>query len=325
MIKEMWQYARVKKDWPIDYFRKFLYRKEITNITSYLSLKEYYSIIDSKKILVPDMAAILENKLSFSFLANHYHLPTPKTISYNINNNSFFNSKVYRVHTKAELIHFFSLVFKETNETSLFIKPISGIGGKGCFLLKQEQLERQIQAYGDLLLSHNYIHQETIKQHHTISRLYGYAINTMRINTYLDPQGKCQIISALMRFGSGNMVTDNESSGGFHVGINIEKECLQGMGRGSIAYGSAIHSHHPDTKVLLDGYKVPFIAESLELVKRAAVLIPTRVVGWDVALTPHGPVLIEGNSNPSLHMADIDYGGLCKLPIIQEILKEIKD
>lgn len=325
MLREMWLYGWVKKEWPTDYFRKFLYRKEIKDITSYLSLKEYYSIIDSKKILVPDMAAILENKLSFSLFAECQRWSIPKSISYNINKNFYFNSKVYQVHSNAELMRFFLEVFKETNETALFVKPISGIGGKGCFLLKQDQLEWQIQKIGDLMLSHNYIHQEKIKQHDTVSNIYSHAINTIRINTYLDTQGKCHIISALMRFGSGNMVTDNESSGGFHVALDIEKECLIGTGKESIVYGSTVHTQHPDTKVLLNGYNIPFIKESLELAKQAASMIPTRVIGWDMAITPQGPVIIEGNSNPSLHMADIAFGGLCKLPLVKTILKEIKD
>jgi len=36
-----------------------------------------------------------------------------------------------------------------------------------------------------------------------------------------------------------------------------------------------------------------------ELVVRAALKYPgTRYVGWDVAITPEGPVLIEGNDRP---------------------------
>jgi hypothetical protein len=263
--------------------------------------------------------------LSFSLFANHHHLPVPKTISYNINRNFCFNSQVHYINTNTELISFFSKVFNETHETSLFIKPISGIGGKGCFLLNKEELEQQILKHGDELLLNNFIHQEKIKQHDGISKIYADSINTVRINTYLDQYGKCHIISALMRFGSGNMVTDNESSGGFFIGIDLESETLKGKGMQSMEKGGMVHDQHPDSKIILDGFKVPFFKESLQLVKQAALMIPTRIIGWDVAITPHGPIIIEGNSNTSLHMADVAFGGLCKLPIVQEILKEIKD
>ena len=325
MLKEIFQYGWAKKEWPTDYFRKFLYRREITDITSYLSLNEYFSIINSKKILVRDLASILDNKLSFSLFANQYQLPTPKIFSYNIKTNFYFNSNYYHITNDAALLSFFDRIFRETHESQLFIKPISGIGGKGCILIKKESLEEQIRNYGTELLLNNFIHQEKINQHDSISKIHSNSVNTMRINTFLDKQGKCNVISALMRFGSGNLITDNESSGGFFIGIDLETETLKGQGKQSMEKGALVHDYHPDSKILLHGLKIPFIKESLQLVKQAAILIPTRIIGWDIAITPQGPLIIEGNSNTSLHMADVAYGGLCKLPIVQQILKEIND
>ncbi|WP_372938819.1 sugar-transfer associated ATP-grasp domain-containing protein, partial [Seonamhaeicola sp.] len=231
IIYELFVYGWAKKEFPTDYFRKFLYRKGVTNITSYLSLKEFYSIIDSKKILVPDIASILESKLSFSMLANKHNLPTPQIMSYNIGRNFYLNSKHYSINSKNELIDFFTKVFTCYKEPALFLKPINGIGGKGCILLSKEQFKLQIEDCFDTLLKHNYLHQEKIVQHPIINKIHPNAINTLRINTYLDTDGKSHIISALMRFGSGNLVTDNESSGGFYIALDIENKALKGIGR----------------------------------------------------------------------------------------------
>lgn len=326
IIYELFIYGWAKKEFPTDYFRKFLYRKGVTNITSYLSLKEFYSIIDSKKILVPDIATILESKLSFSLFTDKHNLPAPQIISYNIGKNFYFNSKHYIINSKNELIDFFAKVFNNSKEAALFLKPINGIGGKGCLLFNKEQFKLQINddCY-NTLVNHNYLHQEKIMQHPIINKIHSKSINTLRINTYLDTDGNSHVISALMRFGSGNLVTDNESSGGFYIALDIENKALKGVGRQSMSRNGNTFTHHPDSKVKLDGFKIPYITESIELTLLAAKMLPTRIIGWDIAITQKGPVIIEGNSNPSLNMADIAYGGLCKHPLIKNILDEIKN
>ena len=65
IIKELIHFTYIKKSWPTDYFRKFLYRKAIKDYTSYLSIKEYYSIIESPKMVFPKVSKTLENKLAF--------------------------------------------------------------------------------------------------------------------------------------------------------------------------------------------------------------------------------------------------------------------
>jgi len=72
LVKELIRYAWIKKTLPSDYFRKFLYRKEVDNYLDYLSLKEYYSIIESKKIVFPEISALLHHKLSFKLLAQKH-------------------------------------------------------------------------------------------------------------------------------------------------------------------------------------------------------------------------------------------------------------
>ena len=57
-------------------------------------------------------------------------------------------------------------------------------------------------------------------------------------------------------------------------------------------------SHHPDTGAPLIGFEVPYWHQACELAERAAVCFGnTRAIGWDVGITPKGPVLLEGNGN----------------------------
>ena len=75
---------------------------------------------------------------------------------------------------------------------------------------------------------------------------------------------------------------------------------------------------HPITGVRFEGFEIPFFNEAVDLCKRAAMVVPqVQYVGWDVAITPSGPVIIEGNSftgydMPQNHKFHEDRCGLLK-------------
>ena len=51
---------------------------------------------------------------------------------------------------------------------------------------------------------------------------------------------------------------------------------------------------------------IPFYRESVDLVLKAHKLFPSfQTVGWDVAVTPDGPLLLEGNHNWDMEMLQI--------------------
>jgi hypothetical protein len=65
---------------------------------------------------------------------------------------------------------------------------------------------------------------------------------------------------------------------------------------------SQSYERHPVTGVAVVGRLVPCWDELVALAERAHRVISDRVlVGWDVAITPDGPVLLEGNSYPDVH------------------------
>ncbi|MBN9282025.1 MAG: hypothetical protein J0H37_07220, partial [Hyphomicrobium denitrificans] len=46
----------------------------------------------------------------------------------------------------------------------------------------------------------------------------------------------------------------------------------------------------------LEGFRLPDWTLVTELALRAArTFLPLRTIGWDIALTPDGPVIVEGN------------------------------
>lgn len=52
----------------------------------------------------------------------------------------------------------------------------------------------------------------------------------------------------------------------------------------------------PTTKVKVDGFVIPYWKEIIKMTKEASkVNDDVNVVGWDVAITENGPLIIDGN------------------------------
>ena len=65
---------------------------------------------------------------------------------------------------------------------------------------------------------------------------------------------------------------------------------------------------------------MPFWKEVLDLCSRAARIIPNlRSVGWDVALTPDGPVIVEGNPDWDLPMVQVHTDGLLQPDVRRQL------
>lgn len=324
IAKECVLFGLDKQMLPVDYFRKYLYRNDVVNYKNYLSLKEYYLITGSKQMVFPEISSILKNKLSFYNHCVNLKLETPTLLSYNFKARWFYKNKSLVVNTKEAVLNFFNTIFENPEINILFLKPTLGQGGQGCYLLKQETLESQIEKIYSVLISNSYVHQEYIEQHELINTIFSHAVNTIRIDTFIDATGKVHVLSALMRFGMGHTFTDNTHTGGFYISLNLETGKLQGVGRQDIVEGGKEVTHHPDTGIALNGYQIPYYIEALELAKAATNVLPNRIIGWDVAITPNGPILIEGNESPSLHVTDVACGGYLNNTLIKEALLELK-
>jgi len=323
ILKEALHFWIVKKEIPYFYFGKFLYRKDVTNYVDYLGSKEVDRITLSNKLHKFQYSSTLRNKLSFALYMEEKDFPVPKLISFNYGNRFYYNTTLQLINTEEGLLLFMSTIFKETNITSIFIKSITGMGGSGCFLLTRKNLTTEIKQYAKEILSNDFIHQLVVEQHAAINTIYQHSINTIRFDTYIDKKGKTHILSAFMRFGAGGSFVDNSSSGGMYLSVDIEKGKLVGKSHQLMKNGGKQLERHPDTNTLFDGFAIPYFQESKILIKKAVSYIPDRIIGWDVAISNNGPILIEGNDNNSFIAPDIAYGGYLKHPIFKEILEEV--
>ena len=68
---------------------------------------------------------------------------------------------------------------------------------------------------------------------------------------------------------------------------------------------------HPDSQVRFAEVRIPFVQEAVNLAEILhEKLSSIRVIGWDIAITPDGPVFSEGNDNPEISGLQTVNGGL---------------
>ena len=122
------------------------------------------------------------------------------------------------------------------------------------------------------------------------------SINTLRIITVKNGKS-IEVIGALFRMGVNRNYIDNNASGGIIVGVNPEGGTLKKWGFFKPGYGTK-SDRHPDSHIKFEGYKLPHWNVILNYAKRAHTLFyGFHSVGWDIAVTNDGILIIEGNDN----------------------------
>ncbi len=197
--------------------------------------------------------------------------------------------------------------------------------GIGCELMKTEDFE-DAEAFLAYSKEKGFATiEDVIENHPDIAKIYPFSVNTMRMITLVDAKGKAHCIFSVFKMGINGRVVDNY---GLHGPVDIETgEFLYPAHSGDTTAG--IHyTEHPYSNTPLLGYKVPFMKEAVEMVERAALEVPSmRYVGWDVAITPNGPAIIEGNNycaHDFWQLPGQTPGGIGIIPTIEKIIPEFK-
>ena len=142
-----------------------------------------------------------------------------------------------------------------------------------------------------------------------MNRLWDGAINTCRICTLYDGN-EVKLLSSVLRVGTSDSVpVDNWAHGGISVGVN-EDGRLVDYGVYKPGYGGRAYEH-PDTHVRFSEFVIPEFNKAVELCKHAHLLMrEIPAIGWDIAITPEGPTIIEGNDNWEIGGPQDMEGGL---------------
>ena len=214
--------------------------------------------------------------------------------------NAYFSEFVHRVWLNVAKTSFegFTAFLKKHN--SVIIKPIDGVEGGGIrkFSLSQNPSVDLLKLYNDLKEG-NVLVEEIIVQHPRM--IFGNtSVNTIRTHTVLDSTGKAHVVKAILRAGVGDSVVDNYAQGGSIYEVDLKTGLVCSLGQSKSNSKNYIH---PDTNIIMLGYKIPNWELVIKESERAAEKLPQiRIIGWDVAITNDGVELIEGNHNPDYEL-----------------------
>lgn len=176
----------------------------------------------------------------------------------------------------------------------IFCKLRSKTCGIGCERLNVKDFA-DVDALWDYLKEKEfYTIEDVIVPHPDVAKLYSNAVNSMRIITLTDAKGEVHILYVVHKIGLNGSIIDNNC---MFAPVDIESErFLYPAHAGDTPLG-IVYTEHPETGIRIPGYKLPMVKEAVAMVKEAAKIVPqVRYVGWDVAATPTGPVIIEGNT-----------------------------
>jgi hypothetical protein len=310
------------------YFPKFLYRKGVNNCNDYLMTHA----IQQKCWALNDRNyySLLDNKYLFERFFDQHHINVPVSIAQSYNSLIIADARVLQFNSPKDLLGIIEMLTGKLSGTEyIFIKKMHGSGGgRNIFKVSYSSLKEDKPALEKLfnaLIRSDFIFQEQLVQHEAINRLNPYCVNTLRIETFNNRQGMSRIIAGNMRIGLNRAHVDNVSSGGAFIGIDMDRGVLKEEAFSDFTHGRGkTHRLHPETGLLFRDYPIPDFREIVDLVESAARLVPMlRIIGWDVAVTDKGPVLIEANEQPSLMFAEIGQKGMVKNPVFMEMYNEV--
>lgn len=289
------------------YTKKKISVKEYKNYKSYLddesfkdSFLSYGEAEEYWKVLNPNKySAIARDKYLTHLVLDKVDIPMPKLYAY-------YNSEAdddYQSIRKQLSKH---------NVQQCVVKPAADSAhGGGVFvcnsivytesdcLIEKSNGERvslkellEINKYAPLLF------EERVVQTSQIDAINPSSVNTVRFMTALYPNKEVKVIATFMKIGRKGSDIDNAGDGGnVDCGINFENGvCYNAIQFNSFNDVRRIDKH-PDSNAQIEGITLDNWDKVVEKVKYFQSKVPfLKTIGWDIALTNNGPIVIEINN-----------------------------
>lgn len=187
-----------------------------------------------------------------------------------------------------------AMVLLNNTSEKIVLKNAEGQAGKEVEVLDTKNINLQ-NLIAKMEINNYTLAEEYVIQHDQLKLLSPSGLNTVRIVTQFH-NDQVIILVARIRI-TVNSKTDNLSTGNIAAHVDLKTGKIAGAGIYVDTTKPDVYKH-PVTQVNLIGFQLPYWKECIDMVKKAAMKIPeNRSIGWDVAITNNGPVLIEGNHN----------------------------
>jgi hypothetical protein len=264
-----------------------------------------------------EKAAIFINKAAFiEHLANH-NIPTTTFIG-KIKDQTFFGDETTQIiRNRSQLKEVFHMLLE--NHPSFFLKKADSGNGKEVYKIDKHSIDLM----DSIDLESTYVMEKTIIQHEALDRINPNCVNTLKVITYRKGNS-IYFPNCYFRMGVGEAHLDNVKYGGFFIKYDIDTNKLDKAGYTYMNYGGKSYYKHPDTHYVFEDKSLIYSKEIKKTLTKAALLFDGLLIGWDIAYSVDGPLIIEGSLNPNLKKSQITSKGLLSNPVYREILGQGK-
>jgi hypothetical protein len=157
-----------------------------------------------------------------------------------------------------------------------------------------------------LAKKHRLIVQPRLRNHPSIEPFSNGALCTLRVISYHLPKTRPALFQSCFRMPVGMGEADNFNAGGIAAGVSERGTLGVAVGKDVRA---GLFTHHPDTQTRIEDVDLPYWQQMVDL----ALLTHKRLggpcfVGWDIALTINGPIVLEGNDKFGVDLAQMPQG-----------------
>lgn len=213
---------------------------------------------------------------------------------------NYYKRDVIKIENKFDFSTFNEFV---KNHDSYIVKPLAYSLGQGIFTVDVDETDKTVQELFENILSKGAcVVEELVYQSFDMAVLHPSSVNTVRFATYYDSSAdKVTRLYAMLRMGCGDSQIDNAFCGGIAAHVDVDTGIVTGKGYRNVNGKEEWFEYQPETRAKIIGKQLPDWQNLLSMLEELARVVPEqKIVGWDLAHTDDGWVMIEGNSRPIL-------------------------
>lgn len=328
-VREYWQYARNVADGTsshsvtvfiqmfvcryrykfnaLEYVLFRFYKRKFSAPACYMTKKELvplqcaanYRAVDDEHIRM-----YVSDKLEYYLRCREHKVPTPVVLGVvGRDYDSKGRGGIPFIENEEQLLE----IAKQQGPGKYLLKPTRGSHGSGIIrlTLKDEQLyldDMSKLSFAQLAFDEGpFVVQKSLLPHPELKPIMpGITLGTARLVTIIQ-NNEVEVVLGCVKVPVGKNIVDNFYSGqtrNLLAGIDLSSGMLQ-TAYGPDERGLGLVSEvdvHPDSGAIIPGFIFPHWDEMIEIVRAGArVFSDYYTLGWDVALTEDGPVVIEAN------------------------------
>ena len=282
-----------------EYFKFDLEKKNNLLRQDFLSAtnkKKYLKVLNPRKYFI-----LARNKYISHILFNSNGIKTSKLYCYYnpfcVNTNNIIAGNINEVYT----------ILNSNGIKECVIKTTESSHGEGVNVIKEmryinndimlKRFDGKERLLSDIIQKEPLIFESLVKQTKQFHSFNSSSVNTVRIMTGLKKDGSVKIFGALLKVGRTGSCVDNVGDGGnVSAKVDLETGTISNVTNFQGWRNWKKTERHPDSEELLEGIQIKnweFICCKIKEYQKNIPFLKT--IGWDVAITDDGPLIIEMN------------------------------